>query len=122
VNRAAPNVVGSATANKAARGAGQVRAGVSGEPAGANCSRSEAVDGHEDGGCGPDLVAMLDGAGGQPVVQFEDGMCRESSGAWAGEARHLNRKDTHLKRSITVAAAAAARVAGYFMHRRQAVK
>lgn len=60
---------------------------MSGEPTGANCGRSEVLRGYEDGGRGPDRVAMFDDAGGPTVMQAEGGMGRETSGVLAGKAR-----------------------------------
>jgi hypothetical protein len=68
VNRAAPNKAGSDTTVGTAHGTGQVCTGASGELTGANCSRSEVLCGHEDGGRGPDRVAMFDNAGGLTVM------------------------------------------------------
>ncbi len=67
-----------ANANKTARGAGQTRTGASVGPAAASSRRAEAVDRVEDGGYGPDLVAMFDDAVEQRVRHAGGGARRES--------------------------------------------
>jgi hypothetical protein len=87
VNHAAVNKLGSATANRTPREAGQVRAGVSGAPIGDNFSRAQVVGGYKDAGCGSDLVAMFDDAGELPVRQAGGSMRWELSEVPAGEVR-----------------------------------
>jgi hypothetical protein len=72
-----------ASANKTARGAGQVRAGASIGPTVVNCNRAGAVDSIEDS----DLGAMFDDAGETRVKHAEDGVRQESPGIVAGEVR-----------------------------------